>query len=391
MKAIEQPFSRALEHRLGRHLLFWVTVYLIFTVARTSLESYPYETSTILLMNLHGLIPSILAAYSLNYYLIPRFFNQKQVITFLLLFAISAYVICVMARIITVYVNEPLFRLGDYNQESIPEILTQIGHLISVYFPAIYFVAFAMAVLKQQKIELEIRQRNVLLEKEKTQTELNFLKAQIHPHFLFNTLNNLYLLCLKKSDKAPETVVKLSEILDYMLYKGNQEVVTVAQEIKLLENYIALEKLRYGDGIKMTFFKEIDDDKLGISPLLLLSMVENAFKHGASGSLEDPVINIALQIKDQQLVFQVYNTKSPYVQKDLTNHKKGIGVSNIRRQLALLYKNHEFLIEEGEQDYGVTLKINLSPQNRIFKKTAARQQLEKAQASTHFPEEVVGI
>lgn len=187
----------------------------------------------------------LIASYLLCYYLIPRLFGRKKYLSFFILFTSSAYLLSVLARIIIVHIVEPYFRIGDLEQETIGEIFVQFGSLIGNYFPKVYFIAFAMAFLKQQNVQYKIRQRNILLEKEKAETELNFLKAQLHPHSLFNTLNNLYVLCLKKSDKAPETVIKLSEILDYVLYEGDKEDVSVEKEIRLLENYIALEQLRY--------------------------------------------------------------------------------------------------------------------------------------------------
>lgn len=373
LKAIDELFSKGLENRWGRHLFFWITVFLVLTFARTSLDSLPYTPFSILLMNVHGMLPAIMAAYLLNYYLIPRFLNRRRFITFFLLFLCSAYAICAFARILTVYVNEPFFRQDAFEQESIGEILVEIGHLATVYFPVIYAVAFAMTFIKQQKAEMEIKERNVLLEKEKAETELNFLKAQIHPHFLFNTLNNLYVLTLKKSDKAPETVIKLSEILDYILYKGNEQTVPLEKEIKLIENYIALEKLRYGDQLRVSFHQSVDDYSMGISPMILLSMVENAFKHGASGQIDDPEISIKLSLQRGLLSFEVYNTKNENPQTDKTNYSKGVGVSNIKRQLALLYSDHQFNIREGKKEYQVNLSLNLSKQHPRLSTTALQE------------------
>ena len=132
------------------------------------------------------------------------------------------------------------------------------------------------------------------------------MKAQIHPHFLFNTLNNLYVLTLQKSDKASDIVLKLSEMLDYMLYKCNENRVTIAQEVQLIQNYIDLEQLRYGDRLELVFNKNIDNHQTQIAPLILVSLIENAFKHGASGSVAVPKIKIDFVIKNEQLLFSIY-------------------------------------------------------------------------------------
>lgn len=360
MQQIDRYVNAILQHKLGRHLTFWVLIYIVFTIAQSSFESQPYDIYTIILLNIPGLIAPIIASYFLNYYLIPRYFNSKRYLEFSILFILSAYFICVFARIINVHFAEALFRQGEFYQESIFEIATQFRHLITVYFPEIYFIAFAMAVLKQQTLAFEMKQRNMLLEKEKSQTELNFLKAQIHPHFLFNTLNNLYVLTLKKSDKAPDVVEKLSEILDYILYRGRDTAVPVAKEIKLLENYVSLEKLRYGDHLKISFRKEVDDPGTSIAPLLLLSLVENAFKHGASNQLTDPIIAIELTLLNQVLHFKVFNTKGETAATEDSSYRNGIGISNIRRQLALIYSEYSFDVKEEKKSYLVMLSIKLN-------------------------------
>lgn len=359
MKPAKDFFTRITRHPYGRHVLFWIVILVALVIAKSSSETREQEILSLLGRNAINLIAPAIAAYFLNYYVIPGLFYRKKYFASFILFAISAYLICALARILNVYVAEPLFREGAFHQEPLSQILVDFESLLTVYFPVIYFIAFSMAFIKQQKAQLEMKERNSLLEKEKAETELNFLKAQIHPHFLFNTLNNLYVLTLKKSDKAPETVIKLSEILDYILYKGNNQVVALEKEIKLLENFIALEKLRYGEQLKVSFTKNVDDCKIGISPLLLLSIVENAFKHGVSNQISEPEIRIDLSLKDQYLNFKVYNTKSETTQKDDSNYRKGIGVSNIRRQLALIYSDYNFEIEEGKDYYLVHLSIRL--------------------------------
>ena len=357
---VKDLFNKLPHQRTLRHLLFWLLILLALVIAKSASETQEQDFFSLLGRTSINLIAPLIAAYFLNYYLLPTLFYRKKYLSFILLFASSAYLFCVLARILNVHVAEPLFREGNFEQESIVKIFVQAESLLTTYFPVIFLIAFAMAFIKQQKAQLEIKERNVMLEKEKAEAELNFLKAQIHPHFLFNTLNNLYVLTLKKSDKAPETVIRLSEILNYILYRGNEKVVAVEKEVQLLENYIALEQLRYGDQLKVSFTKSIDDNSIGISPLLLLSVVENAFKHGAAGQLKEPEIKIDLRIKDRQLFFRVYNTKSEFPQSGRSGYRKGIGVSNIKRQLALLYGEYHFETEEGKDFYLLNLSVNLN-------------------------------
>jgi two-component system LytT family sensor kinase len=388
MKQMHSLISRITHYRFGSHFMFWLFIFTVFLIGKTSSEAAQTNFTNLILVTVLCLIVPLIASYLLCYYLIPRLFGRKKYFSFFILFTSSAYLLCVLGRIIIVHAVEPLIRVGDFDQESIREIFVQLGPLMGSFFPKIYFIAFAMAFLKQQKAQHEIKQRNVLLEKEKAETELNFLKAQLHPHFLFNTLNNLYALTLKKSDKAPEAVIKLSEILDYVLYRGNDEVVSVEKEIKLLNNYIALEELRYGEHLKVSFIKDVDNESIGISPLLLLSIVENAFKHGASGTVEDPEIKVALNIKDQVLSFKVYNTKSPFATTDGTGYRKGIGLSNTRRQLALTYSDYCFDVREGERDYLVRLTINLkSTIQSSAKRSVAKADVKISSSLTDLQDE----
>jgi two-component system, LytTR family, sensor kinase len=190
---------------------------------------------------------------------------------------------------------------------------------------------------------------------EKVSSELKFLKAQINPHFLFNTLNNIYALARKKSEDTPEVVLKLSNMLRYMLYETKAEKVTVEKEIQLIEDYIQIEKIRYSNRLNISFNKEIDDSKTLIAPLILLPFVENAFKHGASESRFDINIAISLQLVDNQIKFTVINTKEAHC----AAIKDSIGLGNIKRQLELTYKTHNLQIENTENHFKVTLIIYL--------------------------------
>ncbi|MEM6771160.1 MAG: histidine kinase, partial [Bacteroidota bacterium] len=195
---------------------------------------------------------------------------------------------------------------------------------------------------------------------EKAQAELRLLKAQIHPHFLFNTLNNLYSLTVEKSDQAPEVVERLSEMLDYQLYQCNTPKVAVRKEIELLENYIQLESLRYGKRLRLSFEHSVDDPGAQIAPLILISPVENAFKHGASGNADSPFIEIQLNVTAGMLYFNVRNNKPPIAITDHTEYTEGIGLNNIRKQLRLLYPDqHVLTIEETEQEFHLSLVITL--------------------------------
>jgi two-component system, LytTR family, sensor kinase len=197
------------------------------------------------------------------------------------------------------------------------------------------------------------------IELEKAQAELNFLKAQVNPHFLFNTLNNLYGLIIEKSDKSGECVLKLADILKYTLSEGNQDKVLLKKELLLLENYIGLEKLRKPDA-DVSFTSECTNNNLQITPLLLLPFVENAFKHGLNTVSKNGFIHLKIKTKEQSLSLSIENNIPP-AGNTIAIESHGIGIDNVKKRLNLLYPNrHELLIERKSNSFFVNLKLELT-------------------------------
>jgi len=344
------------QNRVLTHVLFWV-LWLFLTTTIASLNMGGYKSH--LIHNICLLPAQMIAVYYLVYYQVPKLLYQKKYLLFFISFVISIFLLSASARLSVIYIAEPFFR-EDFQQESILEIFSDVPYLFGVYFPSVYMIAFIMLIIKTFKERFESKHQLEILQKEKKTAELNFLKAQIHPHFLFNTLNNLYALTLEKSDDAPEVVVKLSEMLDYMLYQCSDPKVAISKEVELLKNYMDLETLRYGEKLDLKFSQQIDNSKTEIAPLILLSLVENAFKHGASGNLKNPLIHIDLEVVDNQLKFKVFNTKSENPQSIKGLKKQGVGAKNIKRQLDLIYPDkHQLEIVDQEKDYLVNLSIDL--------------------------------
>jgi two-component system, LytTR family, sensor kinase len=184
---------------------------------------------------------------------------------------------------------------------------------------------------------------------------LKFLKTQIHPHFLFNTLNNLYALTLKKSERAPEMVLKLSELINYMLYECRSDEVDLSKEVNFIRSYVDIEKMRYGDklDVDIRVKGELTDRK--IAPLIILPFVENCFKHGASENLQQSWVKVTIDSHIDHLVIKVENSKSGRN----GNGSEGIGIQNVRRRLDLLYPGkHELKLINGEETFLVVLSIN---------------------------------
>jgi two-component system, LytTR family, sensor kinase len=193
---------------------------------------------------------------------------------------------------------------------------------------------------------------------EKQEAELNYLKSQTNPHFLFNTLNNIYALAREKSDLAPESILRLSKILRYMLYEAGGEYIAIEQELKIISDYIALERLRYDESLRVNFNYDIEDVKQSLPPLLLIPLVENAFKHGVSETRQHPYVDIHLTVKNRQLLFVIKNSTEEF--SGDANVRENIGLSNLRRQLELLYTDYDLSVQQGESRFTSTLKINLA-------------------------------
>jgi LytS/YehU family sensor histidine kinase len=195
------------------------------------------------------------------------------------------------------------------------------------------------------------------------QSELNFLKSQINPHFLFNTLNSLYALTIKKSDKAPDIVIKLSEMMRYMLYECNEKYVPLEKELTYLKNYIELEKLRQPTSIHIDFRVIGNTDNLVVSPLIFISFLENAFKHGISSRIDYGFVKIQFLIQKEILEFTIENSKTEKIQLQMKNFG-GIGLVNAKKRLEMIYPDQYSLdIIDLKDVYTVNLNINLNKQS----------------------------
>lgn len=334
------------------HIIFWM-VMLVYYIS----SSWPFETDKMFLFErmLSKLLVQIILSYTFIYILAPFHLKKRISVLFILNSIILIYSAYVLHTAIRCYylvpgypeiynVRPPLIFLNR-----ITNVYAFLGNITGLIFPTILLMMYDY--FKHQKEIL------VLREQKKT-TELSLLKNQLNPHFLFNTLNNLYALALKKSDSTPEVIAKLSEILDYMLYQCKDNFVPLTNEVNLINNYITLEKIRYGKRLNLTFNHTIEDE-VKIAPLLLLTFVENAFKHGVSPEINVGTIQITLQANKKEIYFKIKNSK-PTLQEDNRNKKHdSIGQENIRKQLEILYNedNYIFTIDEDQTTYSVILKL----------------------------------
>jgi hypothetical protein len=312
---------------------------------------------------LHTFFVAVLV-YTNFFWLIPSFFKKEKFFSyFFYLTAIS--MLATPLELICLYAA-----LSHHPEARIGLIENQFSH-----FLVLFFLTATSTVFKVVKFWLLQQRVQIRLENEHLQSELNFLKAQINPHFLFNTLNNIYALSLKKSESAPALVLQLAEMMRYMLYECNEKWVSLEKEIEYVRHYLGLEQARYGDKALIEFDYVSDRSDYKIAPLLFVTFLENSFKHGLSQQIGSGSVIGYLQIEDFQLSFQLENTlpppkSNPNPEPSPLNGAEprksgGIGLKNIHRRLELLYpKAFQLNIEQTETAYIVYLSLDLSLANK---------------------------
>jgi hypothetical protein len=302
---------------------------------------------------------SIATTYFINYYLIPRFLFTKKYSRFIL-FSFYTLVISVWLELLislSVFVFFGNYQIYKMDPSSFDAVLLIVGlYFIIIVATAINLVQHSFLI---QKNNTELHKKRFETELKLKEAELKLLKAQIHPHFLFNTLNNLYGLTLEKSDEAPDLVLRLSEILDYILYRCDEKRVLLSEEITNLKNYIEIEKLRYSEKLRLEINFPDETGRLKIAPLIILPFIENAFKHGVSKFPGMAYVKIQMKIIDSKLIFKIENTKNPAI-KTNDNYSKGIGLKNVQKRLDLTYPEKHILdIYERDETFLVNLTIEL--------------------------------
>lgn len=290
--------------------------------------------------------------YSL-YVILRRYFKGRSYGLLLLEYLLLFTLVFTLYRLLIPSIIYPYIYQLPYPANPFDEWLPRYIYT-GIKFVSLSGIALTIKLLRLRVNQLEKEKQ---LTEEKLQTELRFLRAQTNPHFLFNTLNNIYALARKKSEATAPIVMKLSKLLRFMLYECDQEQIVIQTEIQLIEDYIDLEKLRYSHRLAVNFSTDVDDETTLIAPLLLLPLVENAFKHGTSETRFDAYVSITLEVKEAQLRFVVENAKEPNEDKPI----EGIGLPNVSRQLDLLYPSaHELVIQDEQDFYRLIVTINLA-------------------------------
>ena len=341
--------KRIVQNRVFLHTLFWAISYYIL------LQHFSISKQITIVDHLFTALfhISLLTAVYINlYFLIPRFLNRqdywKYIISLIFLFGlfygIHVFTFDVLSEFI--FPNYYLIVFYDYME-------------LLKYF-VVYLGLTTLFILSKSWIDLADSKKQLAeKEKELIHNELKALKAQVNPHLLFNSLNSIYALALKKSDQAPEVILKLSSVLRYMIYESNEQGVELKKEIIFIRDYIDLQKLRTKnpDSVKLNITGDIKDQK--IAPLILIVFIENAFKHGVKGDTVNQFIRINIKVTDSEIQFFSENNIG-HVDETEQHEYKGLGLENVKRRLELLYnENHDLKLSKTSDSFIVELKVLL--------------------------------
>lgn len=327
------------------HIAFWL-VYFVFKLIDYS-SNIGYSRAAVLIA-----VPNtfnILAAYGHHFLILPLLLRRKWITYSFLLLAMMTLIIWARGYTESIFLTN--FFQTDYYTKWTPE------RIISMIFSTSSFVLF-IVMLRFAIDRFVLEGQKKALENEKLNAELNYLKAQINPHFLFNTLHNLNYLTQVKSEQASEVIIKLSNIMRYMIYESNKTHVALSQEINYILDYLDLESIRLNNAYSLTFDSDRVDPEIEIAPLLLIPLVENAFKHGVSDRQSDSKIEISLKCDKKSLHFRVVNSLKEV--QSVKEEESGFGLKNLKHRLSLSYpRKHSLKTEKNDSEFIADLSLTL--------------------------------
>ncbi len=332
------------KNRFLREVLFWVIVFLL--IVMEDLFDSELLNPKKLIQLISQLITSIIIVQFNLRILLPRLWHRNKKRYYIIVMPLSTI-------IYTLIVVLTFQRLSN-DSSNIQESMDLFGYILALYFTLIsistlYHYNFKYIHLKDQQLTLQ------KMENEKNIAELSFLKYQLNPHFLFNTLNNIYSYSLENSPELPTMILNLSELTSYMLHDSQVEKISIEKEVEFLKSYIQLEQLRLDNNVKISFTVDDIPANLQIPPLIFIPIIENIFKHGLKEQSENDYADIHLSYEKGFLKLYVENTYSrQYEESTITSH---IGQKNLKRRLELLYEDFELNISDKESIYSVLLKI----------------------------------
>ncbi|MEP3388161.1 MAG: histidine kinase [Reichenbachiella sp.] len=331
------------------HVLFWLG-YLIIKIF--IVEFFREDFGVVLLVELISLPLKMFLVYALIFFLIPRYLLNKRYFEFSVWLVALVVFAAFTRRVMDIYITYPISMLY-FDKADFWDLGTAFRNLVFVY--PVVGLGTAIYLMSHWIKDYQMRTQ---LQQEKLQTELKYLKAQVHPHFLFNTINNIYSLSLDQSPKTSQALLELSDLLSYMLYECNVDRISLKKEIELIENYINLEKLRYSERLDLQFQVEGNLHEVTVAPLILLPFVDNCFKHGAGDSIEACFVHFHLKVENQKIYLNLRNNIAEKTAN--TGVKSGIGLSNVRKRLEREYpEQYQLNITQTSEIYKVELIIDL--------------------------------
>lgn len=327
------------------HVLVWLFIYLIPVVLM-----YPYNENSwqIRHWTTAPFLATLVSFYANYSFLVPKFLYTKRVVV---------YVTANLVILLAIFYLIRFFGDYEFAKPPVEEPKRIIKGLIGLIF-----VSGVAISIRSTSMWFHSRDAMQKLELENVRTELSFLKMQLSPHFLFNTLNNILTLIDENKEMAKQSVQQLSNLLRSVLYEFKADTVTIKQEVEFLTNYSNLMKLRYGSELNFNLETDLDEPDAPIASLLLIPLLENIFKHGIGASVKDSFINIKISSKKGKIIFESANTYFPKTNQDKSG--SGIGIANMKKRLDLLYENN-FLYDckVAGSDYIVKLEINVDSPN----------------------------
>ncbi len=327
------------------HLAFWLLAYFFWI--------FIFRNSTLVLTHSITIQFCYLVFIAANYYFnslytVPHLLNKKKYLQFGL-GLLAGVIVCALIRVpVSLMVNKYLFKVN-------------VSHFnfTGVFFDSFVNILFWVVIILTAKMIAErIRSQRYIeqIEKEKAANELNFLRAQFNPHFLFNSINSIYAHIDKTNKGARDMLLVFSEMLRYQLYECNVEQIELDRELNYIRNYISLQKSRIDERIKISFYADQINGNIKVAPLLLITFIENAFKYVGFNECRENRIDIQLQYDNGALTFATFNTKDTFISQ--SEKSSGLGIANAKRRLELLYPGkHELKINDGENDYLVVLTL----------------------------------
>ncbi|MCE4565349.1 histidine kinase [Maribellus sp. CM-23] len=346
-------YDNSLWYRGSRHLLFFVTMLLLFSLILRS--QHPHESYLNLLkVTLVNALFFFSYAYITIFLLIPEYLLKQKVLYFILFFVLVGIALSTLKLV----VSETIF-YASISPGIVPESGIMNLRFIVVNAKDMTFIVAVLSIAKYVKDYLFAERLRKKLEEQEKQAQQKLMQSQFDPHFLFNTINNLYALSLLNPEKTKEVIHRIKVVLKYIIDESQKTSVFLSDEITLIENYIQLEKLRYGKRLKVALLTEGNLEEVRIPPMILFLLVENCFKHGSSLDAGIPWIDIKVEVDEEKVLLTTENSKPKTIASLEMKRNAGHGLKSLEKRLTLLYHKDGYSLNIHSEDRLFRVKLEL--------------------------------